>query len=395
MKCLWIARDLPFPLDAGDRIYSANLARSLAQTGARIRFVGFPAPDNAPAPRDWPVEWKAVDGHKRSAISALFSSLPSVAAVHAVPAYRRALDEEFRESWDAIVFDNYGSGWALQYYLAARGTRRGRNPILVYVSHNHEESVWRSMARNAKGSWARRLVLWQNYLKARALERTLTHHVRLITTITEEDGDAYRARRAEVELVTLPPGYSGGITGARSITARTPRRVAMLGSFRWLIKQENLRQFVHAADARFAAHDIVFDVIGETPEGLREELRSTASAVRFHGFVENPAHHFGEARLAVVPELIGGGFKLKFLDYIFGRVPVAAIEGATAGLPAAVRRHMFSRPDLPALVDVIVANIGNTALLDRMQSQAYDAASNLFQWSDRGVRLREAIEVLR
>jgi len=395
MKCLWIARDLPFPVDAGDKIYSANLARSLARAGARIRFIGFAAPGNAPAPNDWLVEWKGVIGRKRNAISALFSSLPSVAAVHAVPAYRRALDEEFRDSWDAIFFDNYGSGWALQYYLAAHGARRGLRPILVYVSHNHEESVWRSMVRNATGSWARRLVLWQNYLKARALERALARHVGLITAITEEDRDAYRAQHPEARLIVLPPGYSGGVTSARSITARTPRRVVMVGSFRWLIKQENLRQFVRAADPRFAAHNIVFDVIGEIPEGLREELRSTSSAVRFHGFVPDPAHHLREARLAVVPELIGGGFKLKFLDYIFGRVPVAAIEGATAGLPAAVRQHMFARPDLQALVDVIVANIGNTALLDRMQSQAHDAASSLFQWSDRGVRLREAIEVLR
>jgi glycosyltransferase involved in cell wall biosynthesis len=395
VKCLWIARDLPFPLDAGDKIYSAHLARSLAESGAHVRFLGFPAPDAAPVPSDWPIEWRAVQGPKRGSISALFSPLPSVAAVHAVPAYKRALDEELTRRWDVIVFDNYGSGWALQRYLALHAARHGHEPTLVYVSHNHEASVWRSMVRNAKGSWARRAVLWQNYLKARALERMLTRHVRLIATITEEDRAAYLAQQPDVATVVLPPGYCGTVTQARSITLRTPRRVAMVGSFRWLIKQENLRQFIHAADASFAAHDIGLDVIGETPGALREELQARSTTVRFHGFVADPARQLADARIAVVPELIGGGFKLKFLDYIFGRVPVAAIDGATAGLPASVREHVLSRPNLQALVDAIVANIGDTALLDRMQAQAHAAASSLFNWSDRGVRLREAIEVLR
>jgi polysaccharide biosynthesis protein PslH len=395
MKCLWIARDLPFPLDAGDKIYSANLARSLAHTGARIRFLGFPAAGDAAAPGDWPIEWRAIRGPKRGAISALFSPMPSAAAVHAVPAYRRALDEELTRQWDVIVFDNYGSGWAMQRYLAAHTSRQRNEPTLVYVSHNYEASVWRSMARNAETSRAKRAVLWQNYLKVRALERMLTRHVRLVATITEEDRAAYLAQRPDVATVVLTPGYSGTATRARSITPRTPRRVAMVGSFRWLIKQENLRQFIHAADQRFAANDIAFDVIGETPGALREELQTRSSIVRFHGFVDDPARHLAEARLAVVPELIGGGFKLKFLDYIFGRVPVAAIDGATAGLPASVRPHVLSRPSLHALVEAIVANIGDTALLDRMQAQAYAAASSLFQWSDRGMRLREAIEVLR
>jgi hypothetical protein len=41
MKCLWLSRILPFPQTAGDRIYSLNLAKSLARAGAEVTFVGF------------------------------------------------------------------------------------------------------------------------------------------------------------------------------------------------------------------------------------------------------------------------------------------------------------------------------------------------------------------
>ena len=88
------------------------------------------------------------------------------------------------------------------------------------------------------------------------------------------------------------------------------------------------RPGVTAADAVFARNDIQLDVIGGVPDKLREELASNSRATRFHGFVDDIAPFFSAARMAVVPEFIGGGFKLKYLDYIFGRVPVASISTA-------------------------------------------------------------------
>ena len=53
---LWITRALPFPLDTGDRIYTAQLMRAVAQAGAELTVTGF-APD---APHTAPVEWPTV-----------------------------------------------------------------------------------------------------------------------------------------------------------------------------------------------------------------------------------------------------------------------------------------------------------------------------------------------
>ena len=135
----------------------------------------------------------------------------------------------------------------------------------------------------------------------------------------------------------------------RVIDAATPRRVAIVGSFHWVMKQENLRRFVQAADAVFAQNDIQLDVIGGVPDRLREELAANARATRFHGFVDDPADHLAQARMAVVPEVIGGGFKLKFLDYLFTRVPIATLADvltsasvnsrpAISGMPSVLKK---------------------------------------------------------
>ena len=113
MRVLWVARELPFPIDSGDRIYTASLARALAATGARVRVLGH-APDPGTAvPVDDLVDWRAVPGARRGRLAALVSPLPVFAAIHATAGYRAALRGELESHWDAVVLDQLGSGWAL------------------------------------------------------------------------------------------------------------------------------------------------------------------------------------------------------------------------------------------------------------------------------------------
>ena len=392
MRCLWISRDLPFPVDAGDKVYSANVARSLGEAGSYVRFLGFGSTANVPP--GWPVDFCAVAGQKRSSLRALFSFQPIAAAIHDSEDYRNALKLQLRETWDVVVLDNYGSGWALETCLKLRNHKQSRSPLMVYLSHNHEEHVWKTMARESKATFPKKAALWQNYFKVRLLENRLLRSVDLISTITEEDAGTYAGQGAKKSTIVLTPGYSGWVAPDREITPDTPSHVILLGSFRWVVKQENLRRFVEMADAPFANAGIQLDVIGDVPQPLLNDLKPVSRATRFHGFVENVAPLFSTAKMAVVPELIGGGFKLKTLDYIFGRVPVASLTGAAAGLPASVRANMLCRDDLRQLVDAIVQAIRKPVQLNTMQQGAFAAALRQFQWRDRGQKFKEAMEAL-
>ncbi len=396
MNCLWLARDLPFPPDAGDRIYSARLAGALAEAGASVRFFGFADAD--PPPATLPLNWVAVAGTKRRQAAALFSHLPIAAAIHDTVAYRRALAEQLRERWDAVVLDSYGSGWALPACLATRSGTAGtanKAPLLVYVAHNQEGALWQGLVRNSRATPLKRAAIWQNWLKVRALERRLLQHADLTTAISDEDAAALAPMTPKRPPLLLTPGYSGARLAARVIDGNCPRRVVLIGSFRWLVKQENLRRFVALADPVFHRHGIAFDVIGDVPQALLDELRPRLRATVFHGFVEDVAPCFARARMAVVPEAIGGGFKLKFLDYLFSRLPVASLAAAAAGLPPAIREHLLIRADLAALVDTVVAQMDDLDRLNSLQRHAYAAAAQHFDWRDRGAALHQALLACR
>jgi len=389
MRGLWIARALPFPLDTGDRIYSARLIRAVADAGADLTVVGFaPAPASA-VPENWPVRWRLVDGEPHGTARALFSTMPLVGAAHATSSYRRLVHELAQEQWDFVVFDQYGMGWAMDEFQSHRVS--GKAPVLVHVAHDHEASVYKSLVRGFQGSIFKRAGIWQNWLKTRAIERHIARTVDLVTAITDEDAKLFAIDAPHTGSVVLTPGYVGAVSKRSSIGLEVPRNVIMVGNYKWVAKSENLRQFVAAADAAFYDAGITLHVVGSMAESLANELRQNTRATVLHGFVDDVGPHFANARIGVVPEEIGGGFKLKFLDYFFGRVAVASLTHATAGLPEEIRSAMICSPDIPSLVKAIVTQIDDTETLSNMQTNALAAAQTRYRWEDRGHDLLEAI----
>jgi hypothetical protein len=375
-------------------VYSANLAQSLAGAGAFVRFIGFgdasAVPDAATC-----VEWLAVPGKPRSKALAAFSDWPIAAATDATKAYGALLEAQLREPWDAVVLDGYATGWALDRCLAYRNERSSDPPVLVHVSHNHEEVLWGAMAREARGSVLKKWMLRRNANKVSALERRIVRNMDLLTTITDEDrrslGDGLDHNRS----LSLTPGYSGWIARERRITSATPRRVIIMGSFQWIVKQENIARFVEAADPIFKERGIALDVVGDMPQALLTTLRARCGATYFHGFVTDVASLLARARIAIVHESIGGGFKLKLLDYIFGRVPVATVSQAAAGLSDDLRRAMLTSGNPMGLIDEIVAHIDRFDDLNRMQELAFSLGNAQFKWSARGDRFWQAISDVR
>ena len=394
IRCLWIARYIPFPMEGGAQVYSANLSQSLAKAGAIVRFMGLGSSVAVPKSAVG-VEWLAVPGRKRHASLAVLSELPFAAAIDATKIYRRMLETVLQEPWDAIVLDGYGTGWALDRCVAYRNERRAHRPVLVHVSHNNEERLWEVMGREARGSALKRLALRRNAVKVATLERRIVRSVDLLTTITDEDRTTLGAGVARERSLSITPGYTGQIVNARRITAATPRRVVIMGSFQWVVKQDNLARFAEIADPIFQKQGIEMDVVGDIPKAFLAALKARCRATHFHGFVSDVAPYLAGARIGIVPESIGGGFKLKFLDYIFGRVPVATVSQAVAGLSEELQLAMLRSDTLAGLVREIVLHIDRTDELNRMQERAFSLGQTQFDWKVRGERLLLAIAAFR
>jgi polysaccharide biosynthesis protein PslH len=395
VSILWLGRIVPLPLSSGDRVYSANLCKAIARAGAHIVFLGLANPDEPMVDHrdlDATVEWQLVPGPPRPQLLSLLHFLPLVGARFATKAYRKAIAHELAvRNYDAVVFDQYAMGWALPY-----ARRRSPNRlILVHLCHNFETDVTAAIARNFKGNPLRKLVLLQNAWKTRLAEQKLARDCDISVSLTESDRAAFAKLNGDLRTIVLPPGYGGYKRRARTIQDTVPRRAIIVGSFRWIAKQMNLQRFLEAADVLFDRHRIELNVVGIVPAVLENRLKARFPWVNFRGFVQTLDEELDNARVALVPEETGGGFKLKILDYIFSRVPVASIDSALSGIPDPIKAECLEASNLETLAAKVVESIDDLARLNAMQDRAFELAEGAFDWDANARQFLQTLDLVR
>lgn len=391
-RCLWLARTIPLRLSTGDNVYSTRLAQALAGSGAEVTFMGLvsSAASSLRPPQTFErrIAWNIVPGQPNLAVLALASPLPHVAARFSTHAYARQLERTLRAyDFDAVILDQYAMVWAIPHI---ERTRKSAKPLIVYIAHNFETKLSADTAQNFHGSLFRKAALYENARKIANAERKLARAADIIVTLTGEDAGSLASLSTNVKLV-LPPGYDGPRASERQIEHTTPRHVAVLGSFYWTPKQMNLAAFLEAADPIFESAGIGLDIVGEMPDHLRKACEARVKATRFHGYVDNLGEFLASRRMGLVVEETGGGFKLKALDYIFNRVPIAAIRGSIAGLPLTAGRDYLSFESMQELACGVAAAIDDLERLNSMQRAAYAKCENRFDWGDRGRILCDTI----
>jgi polysaccharide biosynthesis protein PslH len=331
VRCLWLTLADPEPRHNGQYVYSGGLIDSVAATGSEVEVLGLRRPDSprGDGRRDEHIVWWLPDDPLnpiQSRFGSLASWLPHTAYRCRTAAMCRVLDDLLaRGGWDGIIFDGISVGWALPRVLEHYAGRTDR-PQLIYVSHNHEESVRTQIAESQKVFFKRQAVRL-DALKVSRLERALVDSVDFVTAITPEDLSLYRRRRCDKPMDVLTPGYRGRRLSERRISSDLPRRAVIVGSFDWIAKRMNLEEFVDVADPMFAECGAQLQAVGSAEESFLARLRHKAVATQFTGTVPDVTRYMDDARIAIVPERNGGGFKLKVLEYVFNRIPVFALSG--------------------------------------------------------------------
>ena len=130
-------------------------------------------------------------------------------------------------------------------------------------------------------------------------------------------------------------------------------------------------------------------MVGNVPDHLT--AKNHFQTTRFLGFVDNLEPIFRSVRIGVVAERTGGGFKLKTLDYIFNRVPIAAIRGSIAGLPLTAGLHYLSFASMWELAQGVSDAIDNIERLNNLQEAAFAECRACFDWAERGRALHDAL----
>jgi len=132
-------------------------------------------------------------------------------------------------------------------------------------------------------------------------------------------------------------------------------------------------------------------IVSNAEHAFFDRLRPTLRSTEIVGPVDHIDPYLDQARVAIIPERSGGGFKLKVLEYIFNRLPVAALDHSIAGLPLTPDKNVLTYPHYRDLANGVVGVMDDFTLLNQIQDGAFSVCANAFDWSMRGQHLMSAL----
>lgn len=387
-RWLWITPRVSTTLATGALTYSLGLVRAVASSGVHVTVVGLADPSEPDALSAEPeLRVEAVVGEPRPAWRSLVSTMPNQAVAGATPELRgRVADLLASQAWDVVVVDGLQVGWVTP--LVADGVG---DAVRVLVTHNHETSMRREIAAAQPLRSPKKLVLTLEAHKTARLERRMLAAADVVTSITDEDRDRFEHDRPDAEHVVARPGWSGTSPDDRPPIGDRPRTVGIMGSFEWHAKQEGLRRFLDVADPILAAAGVELVVGGRMPDSFRSDISAATSATRVSGWVERPADFMAQCRLGIIAESLGGGFKLKALDYMFHHVPIACLAHCRSGLPLVDGESIVVADDETALAAAIVEWVDRPVELEQLARRAFVIAREEFSWDRSAAALRSAV----
>lgn len=382
---LWICGRLPTSLFSGDAIYSAGLLRALAATDdVSLTVVGSRRTEqeiSESLPGLAGVRCVDVPPASSSGLWSLLSLLPRDAYNLSSPELRRTLDELLLRDWNWIVIDHAYSAGALSAILQSR-----KNASVCYVAHNAEGRIRPEIASGI-GDPLRRAAMRLDAEKYRRLELRLLNAADAVICITSDDASYFQKFAKHTCVVS--PVFLGTPMPKRTIDENCPRALLLLGSFEWIAKQKNLEIIIEALMPRLRRSRIFLNVVGAVPQHIQDRHAEHRPYLIFHGRLTDPSPIILSCRGGLVPELFGGGFKLKVLDYAFAGLPIFGLTRAMAGTTTEEQSAMFLASDMDGLAETILENLDNLEQLNKNQERLLGLFSTRFSLETVGARLRE------
>jgi hypothetical protein len=288
-------------------------------------------------------------------------------------------DEVDRVAPDLVVLDHLRTGAALELV-------RHQAPIW-YQAQNHE-TRWKREVLDATG-WRspRKMALAWDLWRLARLERAVIDAAALVTTITDQDHESHRAMYpwAAGRITTLPPVYRGPRVAHRTIDETVPRRVVIVTSLDWGVKRENAAAFLDAAARPFQAAGVQLAVVcrGRPPADWVERYPN----VTFEDHIDDLDAYLARARLAMIHEPGGGGFKMKILEFVFNRVPIVALDESMAGSGLEARTGFVPVESAVDGVGACLELIDDFDRLNRLHAAAVAQAGPRFDAAFAGTQL--------
>ncbi len=385
MRILFLSQLLPLPLDAGPKIRSYYVLRSLAASGHEITLVCFIRPED----RDQDIQSLCRYCHSvhtiplvrsrftdmRNGIQSLMGEMPFLILRDQVPEMHRKIRElSASRSFDAMHAD--------QLWMALYGLEHGGSRLKVLDQHNAVHRIPLQLAEHRHNPLVRQFLL-KEATKLAAFERYVCGQFRKVVWVTEKDrrevmhgmnGDS--DRHSIIPIATDP-------AERRRIRRPHPFRITFLGGMHWPPNAEGILWFARHIWPKVAdsAPGAVLTLIGK---GAPKKLFTSGSAGRIHiaGHISDLHPYLSETAAFIVPLKTGAGMRVKILDAWCWGLPVISTSVGSEGMRAIHDENLLIADDEDGFAECLIRVLQDSKVAQRLADNGRATVESFYNWQE-------------
>jgi glycosyltransferase involved in cell wall biosynthesis len=392
MRILQLAPRLPYPLTDGGAIGIYKPTEAIARLGQDITFVTY-RENNASLTK------QAKDAFSEFCHLELVNRpLPSRNSVllrtmfsGAYPIKRRMMPEMFSlietlitsNNFDVVHIDGAQMG---KYGLWIK--ERWGLPVILR-EHNFEAQIYRRFASNSKNP-VEKIIAAIHSKRVLREETKFLNGMDAVIAISDEDEYLMKQAAPKAKFWVIPAGVDTEYFALQP-NEEKGNSILWIGGTNW---RPNLDAIEFFAKEIFplivkAIPEATFDIVGENTDRLQHIANSGVNSIRLHGRVPDIRPFMAQSAVMICPLRVGGGMRLKLLDFFAaGKAVVSTHIGAEGNL-AQDGEHILLRDDKESFAQAVIMLLKDENLRKRLGANARALAEREYSWDSIGKRFCE------
>ncbi len=403
MRILFLSYEIPIEADNGDRVYTFNILRKLIGNGHYVHMVCF---ENVCEAENIRIRGILSDSGSsrmecscaqrltivpyvsKSIYRCLCSPMPGMMAHRFSQRYIRTVLNVLgnEPDFDAVIVNHF----KMSYLIEAIKPHTGRAATVI-ITHNAEVPTTQTIYRN-NNSPAYKLAYFIDFLKMKRYEPKCLAQYDIATAISNTDRDYFLREYGLKNVRIMRPGIDVTEYASDYPDPQKDRSVIICGSFYWEAKRSNLLSLLNSPKfGLLESNGIKLRIVGNAPETFVEYVRKKYPQVQITGRVPDVRPYYHGCSIALIPEVMGGGFKLKLLEAM-------ALKKAVIGLSNSINEslmepgtHYYTATDMNDLIIKVVGLMQQPSEVRRLAQNAYRLLESNYTWHNTHDALIDAI----
>lgn len=303
----------------------------------------------------------------KNILSIGFSKYPAMISNRKTPQMIKKVTEILQEEkYDAIFVNMFRLSYLIEYIKEFPGTK-------IFISHNLETQLSHS-TYIYQNNPIKKLAYYLDYLKTQYYEKKYITQFDYITTICDVDKELFKKFIPNKPIEVLPPVIN--IDNCNIDTKKVENKFIICGAFHWGPKYVNLKLLLNASNiSKFKETKYELMIVGRANQADVDYVNKNFPGIHMTGPVESVVPYYEKSRIAIVPELVGGGFKLKIAEAVQYSKPIVAIKGSVTDRTMVPGTHYIEAETFEDLISKSIELMQNS----KLQSELVYNARELFR----------------